>query len=181
MDDKSNLNIINATTINVFENPKISGIAIKTEGYTSVDQYDLFTIVNANNVAESNYASFSKSRGTLDNPKPLQENDEIFSLFFGGWDTSVSPAWVAELTVGTEGIISPGVVPGYFAFKLMGQDGIANTCLTIHNDSVVEFNRDIIIEVGSAVGQADTSSVEKCIKVKVGDEYYAMPLFKIRK
>lgn len=145
------------------------GITIRTEGYTTVDDYDLFSIVNARDVAESNYAAFVKSRGTLDNPKPLEKDDEIFSFFYAGHDNEAAPAWTAELTVGTEGEIKPGIVPGYFAFKVMCEDGVVSTALTVHNDTTVEFNRKSMLEVDG----------QKCLKIKIGDDYYAVQLTKL--
>ena len=152
---------------------KTGGIAIKTEGYTSVDDYDFINIVVANNVPEANYACFTRSRGTIAEPKSLLHNDEIFSLFYAGYDTENLPCWTAEMTVGTEGVIKPGVVPSYFAFKTVDSEGCANIAFSIHSDKVVGFHRD------SVLTQHDIGEIEKYLKVKVGGRYYAIPLFSV--
>jgi len=153
---------------------KTGGIVIKTEGYTSVDDYDFFTVVVANEVPESNYICFTRSRGTIENRKAMKNNDEIFSLFYGGYDNEDNSCWSAELTVGSEGEIKPGVVPSYFAFKTTDQEGVSSIAFSVHSDKTVRFN-------SSAVLSADQvgTTVEKYLKVQVGQEYYAMPLFKI--
>lgn len=154
---------------------KTGGIVIKTEGYTSVDDYDFFTVVVANEVPESNYICFTRSRGTIENRKAMKDNDEIFSLFYGGYDNEDNSCWAAELTVGSEGEIKPGIVPSYFAFKTVDQEGVANIAFSIHSDKTVRFNSSAVL----LPEQVDTSKVEQYLKVQVGNEYYAMPLFKI--
>lgn len=154
---------------------KTGGIAIKTEGYTSVDDYDFINVIVANEVPQSNYACFARSRGTIAEPKSLKDNDEIFSFFYAGWDTENNPAWSAEITVGSEGTIKPGIVPSYFAFKTMDQEGVANIAFSIHSDKTVGFNPNAVLDAS----QVDTSKAVKYLKVKVGKEYYAMPLFTV--
>jgi len=150
---------------------KTGGIAIKTEGYTSIDNYDFINVVVANEVPEANYAVFARSRGTIADPKSIQNNDEIFSFFYAGFDTENQPGWTAELTVGSEGEIRPGIVPGYFAFKTMGQNGVANIAFSIHSDMTVKFNQNVILTQDQI-----QPNVSKYLKVQVGDKYYAMPL-----
>lgn len=152
---------------------KTGGIAIKTEGYTSVDDYDFINVVVANNVPEANYACFTRSRGTIADPKSLENNDEIFSLFYAGYDTEHNPCWTAEMTVGTEGVIKPGVVPSYFAFKTVDNQGCANIAFSIHSDKLVGFHRDAIL------APHDVGHVEKYLRVKVGGKDYAIPLFTV--
>lgn len=153
---------------------KTGGIAIKTEGYTSVDDYDFINVVVANNVPEANYACFTRSRGTIAQPTSLEQNDEIFSLFYAGYDTENLPCWTAEMTVGTEGVIKPGVVPSYFAFKTVDSEGCANIAFSIHSDKVVGYHRDAVLS------KDQVGEIEKYLKVKVGNEYYAMPLHSIK-
>lgn len=155
---------------------KTGGLVIKTEGYPSIDDYDLFNIVNATEHPESNYAGFVRSRGTIAEPKAMQNNDEIFSFFYAGFDTENQPAWAAEITVGSEGEIKPGVVPSYFAFKTVDQDGVANIAFSIHSDKTVAFNRSALL----TDNQVDTTQVANYLKVRVGKEYYAMPLYLIK-
>jgi hypothetical protein len=150
---------------------KTGGIAIKTEGYTSVDNYDFINVVVANEVPEANYAVFARSRGTIGEPKSIQNNDEIFSLFYSGYDTDNLPGWTAELTVGSEGEVKPGIVPGYFAFKTMGRDGVANIAFSVHSDMTVRFNRNVVLTQDQVQPE-----IVKYLKVQVGNEYYAMPL-----
>jgi len=153
---------------------KTGGIVIKTEGYTSVDDYDLFNIVNATEVPESNYAGFIRSRGTIADPKAMQNNDEIFSFFYAGYDSENQPAWSAELTVGSEGNIQPGIVPSYFAFKTVDQKGIANIVFRVNSDKTVGFNPDALTT------NVDTSQPSKFLKIKIGNEYYAIPAYLIK-
>ena len=162
--------------INLDVDLKTGGIVIKTEGYTSVDDYDLFNIIVANDVPESNYAAFVRSRGTIANPQALKNNDEIFSFFYAGYDSEAHPSWAAEITVGSEGEIKAGIVPSYFAFKTMDQEGVANIAFSIHSDKTVGFNVNAVLDPS----QVDTSNVAKYLKVRVGKEYYAMPLFTLR-
>lgn len=150
---------------------KTGGIAIKTEGYTSVDDYDFINVVVANEEPEANYAVFARSRGTIANPTSIQNNDEIFSFFYAGFDTENLPGWTAELTVGSEGEVKAGIVPGYFAFKTMGQDGVANIAFSVHSDMTVRFNRNVVLTQDQIQPE-----IAKYLKVQVGNEYYAMPL-----
>jgi hypothetical protein len=154
---------------------KTGGIAIKTEGYTSIDDYDFINIVVANEVPESNYAVFARSRGTIAKPKSIQKNDELFSFFYAGYDTEDQPGWAAELTVGSEGEIKAGIVPGYFAFKTMGPDGVAKIAFSIHSDMTVRFNRSATL-----THEQVQPEIAKYLKVQVGNEYYAMPLHLIK-
>ena len=154
---------------------KSGGIVIITEGYTSVDNYDFINVVVANEVPEANYAVFARSRGTIVEPKSIQNNDELFSFFYAGYDTEDQPGWAAELTVGSEGEIKAGTVPGYFAFKTMGQDGVANIAFSIHSDMTVRFNQNVILTQDQV-----EPTVAKYLKVQVGDKYYAMPLHLIK-
>jgi hypothetical protein len=154
---------------------KTGGIVIKTESYTSIDDYDLFNIVNATEYSESNYAGFVRSRGTIAEPKSMKNNDEIFSFFYAGYDTEHQPAWAAELTVGSEGNIKPGVVPSYFAFKTVDQEGVANIAFSIHSDKTVRFN------INATLAQEQVSNqIIKYLKVQVGEEYFALPLYSIK-
>ena len=161
--------------INLDVDLKTGGIVIKTEGYTSVDDYDLFNIINANEEPEANYMGFTRSRGTIKNQRAMKDGDEIFSLFYAGFDTEHNPCWAAELTVGSEGKIKPGIVPTYFAFKTVDQEGVANIAFSVHSDKVVGFNVNAILNKN----QIDFRSIDKYLKIKVGEEYYAVPLFKV--
>ena len=149
----------------------LGGLTIKTEGYTSKQDYDLLTVFTANEEKASNYAAFVKNRGTIKNPQPCQEGDEIFSLFFAGRDSLNEPAWVAEITVGTEGKIKAGPISGNFQFKLPNENGVIDSSLTIHSDRLVEFHKDALT--------TNCQSSELFLKIKVGEYLYALPLFKV--
>lgn len=153
---------------------KTGGIAIKTEGYTSVDDYDFINIVTANEVPEANYVCFTRSRGTIAEPKALKNNDEIFSLFYSGYDTENNSCWTAEMTVASEGEIKPGIVPSNFQFRTVDQDGVASVAFSIHSDRTVRFNASAVLSQDEV-----STTVAQYLKVQVGNEYYAMPLFKI--
>jgi hypothetical protein len=144
------------------------GLTIKTQGYTTGDEYDLITVFNANEQKNGNYASFIKSRGTIADPKPVLEGDEIFSFFFSGFGTDGDRgSWTAEMTVGTEGEIKPGIVCGNFQFKLPNEQGRIGSVLTLHSNRIVEFHPDAMHN-----GQ---------LTIRVGDDYYGLQLVPIPK
>ena len=152
----------------------LGGIVIKTQGYTSRDDYDLFTVWNANEIPASNYAGFIRHRGTLDNPQPIKNNDEIFSLFYAGWDAGNKPQFVAELTVGTEGEIKEGHIPGTFDFKLMGSNGLIFSALKIHSDGTIGLHKNTIID-----NEQVSKEPYKFMRIKVDGVDYAVPLYTI--
>lgn len=147
------------------------GLIIKTEGYTSRDDYDLLSIWNANDVPSSNYAGFIRQRGTLDNPQPMHDGDEIFSLFWAGQDTSNQPRFAAELTVGSEGTITTGHVPAYFDFKVMGDKGLIESVLKVHNNGTIGISKRAILDKSKV-----SLTPEKFLRVEVDGKDYAIPL-----
>lgn len=163
---------INNTKIILDGESKLGGLCIKTEGYTSRDNYDLFNIFNANEVPASNYIGFVRHRGTLENPQPMENNDEIFSLFWAGWDSANQPCFAAELTVGSEGEITVGHVPSYFDFKVVNDKGLINSVLKIHNNGTISLNKESILDETKVGKQSN-----KFLRIKIDGTEYALPLF----
>jgi len=108
------------------------GLVIKTQGYTVSDNYDLFSIKTANAQTGSNYAAFSRSRGTIASPTSLNPNDEIFSFIYAGYGTDNNAGLSAKLTVASEGTLGAGIVPGNFNFFVADNSGTLNSVLAIH-------------------------------------------------
>jgi hypothetical protein len=139
--DVVNINVttenISAEVVTIDRNLASGGLAIRTQGDTQLDNYDLFNIVSANSSSNGNFATFSKARGTIASPSALQTNDGIFSLLFIGHATSDF-----EVAAGIEASIDGSVgsfAPGKLSFQTSDTSGNVTSRLTIDSKGTSAF------------------------------------------
>ena len=169
--------IINVETINIDRNLEFGGLRIATEGDTQTDPYDLFNIVNANSSSTSNFASFSKSRGTIASPTALNTDDGIFSLLFIGHATSDFEV-AASIEVAVDGDVG-SFTPGKLFFQTSDSLGNVLPRLTIDSNGTSIFSGMTQIATFSDVNAAN-AAIGGVGNLQNGMMYYDAALSKIR-
>lgn len=159
------------------------GISITTEGSLD-DDYDLFTIFSHHNDDISSGISFSRSRGTAAAPAALNANDEIFSWLFAGQGSDSLNHLTAQIVVSMDGALQVGgtVTPGKISFQTVNATGDAVEGLGIDSNQIITFSDNNELQAGSNPGEVDlttSTTAASFLKVKVGGQEYALPLYLI--
>lgn len=146
------------------------GLVIKTQGTTITDNYDLFTIKTANATVGSNFASFTRSRGTIASPTAMNNNDEIFTFLYAGYGSDSQPGLAGKLVVGAEGTLGAGIVPGKFTFFAADGTGALNTPLVVHGVGQIVNTTNLSASgtVTMTAGIASTSTTSGTLQVTGG-------------
>jgi hypothetical protein len=152
-----------------------AGLIIETEG-TDDDPYDYFTLKGASNTSGSPAALFTRSRGTLAAPAPLQAGDKLLSQYWLGTDTDVNLIPAAGIQVVVDGAPSSGVVAGKIEFATTDEFGSFNVGLSLDKNGVLGI-LDNSLTAGGASGQVNTSGTIKYIKINIEGTDYALPLY----
>ena len=85
------------------------------EDYDPVDA-TFFTVQQHHETVDANPVSINRTRGTNIAPTAVIDGDDIADLVFNGHD-GTSYRTAAVITVGIDGAVSTGVVPGYILFR----------------------------------------------------------------
>ena len=158
-----------------------AGIRINTDGDAS-DSYDLFTISGASNNADGQLISFSRSRGTLAAPTALQDGDIITTLTWLGYDAANAVQAAAAIYVTIDGSPSVGRTPGKINFSTFDASGNPEVGLSIDSNQIISFSDNNELQAGANPGEVDLSTsttAASFLKVKVGNQEYALPLYLI--
>jgi hypothetical protein len=117
------------------------GFKIDTQA-SGASNIDLFTINTCHTDEDAAGAIFTRSRGTIASPLPIQASDTIFKLVFGGKTTAgfegiggIAVAMLAE----ADGTVSSGVLPGKFSIFTANAAGELTPGLTIDKSQTVSF------------------------------------------
>ena len=86
------------------------------------EEYDpadatFFTVQQHHETVDANPVSINRTRGTNAAPTAVINGDDIADIVFNGHD-GTSYRTAASITVGIEGAVSTGVVPGYILFRV---------------------------------------------------------------
>lgn len=86
------------------------------------DDYDVadsnfFNIQQHHSTADANPINIVRTRGTNAAPAAVVNGDDIIDITFNGHDGTTFRT-AASITVGVEGVVSTGVVPGYITFRV---------------------------------------------------------------
>lgn len=130
---------LNAGLVVIDSNLTTGGLAIRTQGDTQNDNFDLFNIISANSSSNSNFATFSKARGTIANPTALQTDDGIFSLLFIGHATNDFEV-AGAIEVSVDGSVGSGYTPGKLALATSDTAGNVLSRLVIDSKGTSAFN-----------------------------------------
>lgn len=152
-----------------------AGLLIETEG-TDDDPYDYFTLRGASNTSGAPAALFTRSRGTLAAPAPLQAGDSLLSQYWLGADTDTNLIPAAGIQVSVDGAPSSGIVPGKIEFATTDASGTFNVVLSLDKDGVIGIADNALV-VGGGSGQVNTGGTVKYIRVNVEGTDYALPLY----
>jgi hypothetical protein len=158
-----------------------AGIRINTDGDAS-DAYDLITVAGASNNVDGQLIAFSRSRGTLAAPTALQDGDIITTLAWSGADADDTVQASAAMYVTVDGAPSSGRTPGKINFATFDALGAPVVGLAIDSNQIITFADTNEIEAGSGSGQVDLSTsttAASFLRVKVGNQEYALPLYLI--
>ena len=107
------------------------------------DNYDVadatfFNIQQHHSTADANPINFIRTRGTNAAPAAVQNGDDIIDIVFNGHDGTTFRT-AASITVGVEGAVSSGVVPGAITFRVR-QGASINNVARIANTGAFESN-----------------------------------------
>jgi hypothetical protein len=107
------------------------------------DNYDaadatFFNIQQHHSTADANPINFIRTRGTNAAPAAVQNGDDIIDIVFNGHDGTTFRT-AASITVGVEGAVSSGVVPGAITFRVR-QGASINNVARIANTGAFESN-----------------------------------------
>jgi hypothetical protein len=107
------------------------------------DTYDVadatfFNIQQHHSTADANPINFVRTRGTNAAPAAVQNGDDIIDIVFNGHDGTTYRT-AASITVGVEGAVSSGVVPGAITFRVR-QGASINNVARIANTGAFESN-----------------------------------------
>jgi hypothetical protein len=148
------------------------------------DDYDVadsnfFNIQQHHSTADANPINIVRTRGTNAAPTALVNGDDIIDITFNGHDGTTFRT-AASITVGVEGAVSSGVVPGYITFRvrqgasITAVAKIANTgafqsnlieALTTNGNITVQGNGSGAVNIeavritGSTISTTDSSSI----------------------
>ena len=107
------------------------------------DNYDVgdatfFTIQQHHSTVDANPFSINRTRGTNAAPTAVINGDDIADIVFNGHDGTTYRT-AASITVGVEGAVSSGVVPGYITFRVR-QGASVTAVAKIANTGAFESN-----------------------------------------
>ena len=148
------------------------------------DTYDVadatfFNIQQHHSTADANPINIVRTRGTNAAPTAVINGDDIIDITFNGHDGTTFRT-AASITVGVEGAVSSGVVPGYITFRvrqgasITAVAKIANTgafqsnlieALTTNGNITVQGNGSGAVNIeavritGSTISTTDSSSI----------------------
>jgi hypothetical protein len=148
------------------------------------DDYDVadvnfFNIQQHHSTADANPINIVRTRGTNAAPTAVINGDDIIDITFNGHDGTTFRT-AASITVGVEGAVSTGVIPGYITFRvrqgasITAVAKIANTgafqsnlleALTTNGNITVQGNGTGAVNIeavrinGSTISTTDSSSI----------------------
>jgi hypothetical protein len=174
VNDNTTTGLLRVDHIALDQNLATGGISILTEGNTLNDDYDLFNITTANSSTNGNFASFNKSRGTINVPTALQPNDGIFALLFSGQSTvGMYPA--ASIRASVDGSVG-AFTPGLLAFRTADNLGNNTTRLTINSKGTTILSGMMQLatfaDETAATAAVGGTPVNGMMYYDLGDEYF---------
>ena len=158
-----------------------AGLKIVTDGNAD-DNYDLITINCSQNNVTGPAMVFERSRDSSGTPVSVNSGDEIMGMFFFGYDSANTSQSAAAIQVTAEGTIASGVVPAKFEIFTTNAGGTATLGLGIDSNQVITFSDNNELQAGSGSGEVDLSTsttAASFLRVKVGGQEYALPLYLI--
>jgi hypothetical protein len=161
-----------------------ASLAIRGTAIFFKDTYDaadstFFNIQQHHNTVDANPINIVRTRGTNAAPTAVVNGDDIIDITFNGHDGTTFRT-AASITVGVEGAVSSGVVPGYMTFRvrqgatITAVAKIANTgafqsnlieALTTNGNITVQGNGSGAVNIeavritGSTISTTDSSSI----------------------
>lgn len=107
------------------------------------DTYDPVEAVFVNiqqhhSTVDANPLNFVRSRGTNTAPTAVINGDDIIDITFTGHDGTTYRT-AASITVGVEGAVSTGVIPGYITFRVR-QGAVVTEVVKIANTGALQSN-----------------------------------------
>ena len=158
-----------------------AGLKIVTDGNAD-DNYDLITINCSQNNVTGPAMVFERSRDSSGTSVSVNSGDEIMGMFFFGYDSANTSQSAAAIQVTAEGTIASGVVPAKFEIFTTNAGGTATLGLGIDSNQVITFSDNNELQAGSGSGEVDLSTsttAASFLRVKVGGQEYALPLYLI--
>jgi len=120
------------------DNPK--GILHVVRDDDRRSEYPIFQVATDRRGYRSNIV-LRKSRGTLDAPEAVQENDIIATYDSQGYDGS-RYVWMANLTVTVDGPVSDRVIPSRMNFDVRNSQGDRVEAMVIKSDGSIGVGTD---------------------------------------
>lgn len=152
------------------------GIDVYSDSDTA-DDGSVFSAFTASNSEEPSIELY-RSRGTLANQLPLQDEDNLTLITWGGADSDSALSLAAGIGARVDGTPTSGIVPGALSFLLTDSAGDFAPALQITNDGLIVADNTVV--AGSASGEVDNSAVVDYLKITVGSTTLALPLYAIR-
>jgi hypothetical protein len=173
------MSITNAGIVNVFGSLTVnSGVVTSIQGaYSAIGS----SFLQYHNTADSSNFTFTRYRGTTSAPLTVQTGDDIQDIAFVGYDGAATQT-VAGITVGVDGAVASGSIPGKLVFSVGTGIGASNgftEAMVIDSAKVVDFKSPELV-AGAFGGQVDTSAVTTYLKVKINGVELAIPAYSIR-
>lgn len=152
------------------------GIDVYSDSDTA-DDGSVFSAFTASNTEEPSIELY-RSRGTLANQLPLQDEDNLTLIAWGGTDSDSVLSLAAGIGASVDGTPTSGIVPGALSFLLTDSAGNFAPALQVTNDGLIVADNTVV--AGAASGEVDNSAVVDYLKITVGSTTLALPLYAIR-
>ena len=157
----------------------VRGTAIFFKDDYDVADSNFFNIQQHHSTVDANPINIVRTRGTNAAPTAVINGDDIIDITFNGHDGTTFRT-AASITVGVEGAVSTGVVPGYITFRvrqgvsITAVAKIANTGafqsnliealttngnITIQGNGTGAVNIEAVRITGSTISTTDSSSI----------------------
>ena len=143
----------------------------------TADEVSVFSAFTSSNI-EAPTIEFYRTRGTLENELPLQDQDNLMLLAWGGADSDTQLSIAAAIGATVDGTPTSGIVPGKLSFLLTNGAGDFAPAFEITNNGLVVADNTVVAGAGS--GEVDDSAVVDYLKITVGGTELALPLYAIR-
>jgi hypothetical protein len=146
------------------------------------ENYGPLSVYTSKDSAEPGAITLVKTRGTIDNPLPVQPGDKLSGIFFaaqsGMTRGSFTPVGLIEVAVDEDSLIAPDQIKGQFNLLLSKGNGEINNVLSVNADG----HTKTIIKDLSIVGETNnaptnSSTPSKWLEVNINGETVFLPLY----
>jgi hypothetical protein len=147
-----------------------------------LDDYGPLSVYTSKNSVEPGAITLVKTRGTIDEPLPVQPGDKLNGILFaaqsGATQDTITPVGLIEVAVAENSVVAPNQIEGQFNLLLSKGNGNINNVLSVNADG----HTKTIIKDLSVVGETNnsptnSSTPSKWLEINVNGETVFLPLY----